>query len=378
MDKKNTLLLTVIAIATLLVAIVGATFAYFTAQTGAGQDVKIDVTTSTSDSSSFNVTQNIKLNATQANFGESSTGVGAHSLSASGYGVVSLIANNNTKKGALCYRAGLIVDTNTFIYSLPKTNDKQGSKTDYYPELLLRVWKQSESGKAVHELQEDGIDSVTFAAKDEYGNSDGESTATSLHTITGTDTAALKSGTPEEDITVPYKSSDDIKSTVKKICPDSVLNEDAGESCTEITDLSGYDITMLGFTRGVGTNQATQSFTDPELNNIIGKKIILIPPKATDKKGTDEYAHKIEISSASADQNSLTAADYWKVTLTFVNYSDADIEAPGEGKGTTTEQWSAAHGNSVHYADQNNNTGKTFSAKFRFEPIDASQCPLPA
>ena len=31
-NKKNTILLTVIAVATLLVAVVGATFAYFTAQ----------------------------------------------------------------------------------------------------------------------------------------------------------------------------------------------------------------------------------------------------------------------------------------------------------------------------------------------------------
>ena len=38
MEKKNTILLTVIAVATLLVAVVGATFAYFTAttQTGTG------------------------------------------------------------------------------------------------------------------------------------------------------------------------------------------------------------------------------------------------------------------------------------------------------------------------------------------------------
>lgn len=35
MDKKNTMLLTVIAVATLLVAVVGATFAYFSVQSGA-------------------------------------------------------------------------------------------------------------------------------------------------------------------------------------------------------------------------------------------------------------------------------------------------------------------------------------------------------
>ena len=38
MEKKNTILLTVIAVATLLVAVVGATFAYFTATSTTGED----------------------------------------------------------------------------------------------------------------------------------------------------------------------------------------------------------------------------------------------------------------------------------------------------------------------------------------------------
>ena len=37
MEKKNTILLTVIAVATLLVAVVGATFAYFTATATTGE-----------------------------------------------------------------------------------------------------------------------------------------------------------------------------------------------------------------------------------------------------------------------------------------------------------------------------------------------------
>ena len=40
MEKKNTILLTVIAVATLLVAVVGATFAYFTATAGSEGDAK--------------------------------------------------------------------------------------------------------------------------------------------------------------------------------------------------------------------------------------------------------------------------------------------------------------------------------------------------
>ena len=48
MEKKNTILLTVIAVATLLVAVVGATFAYFTAtntNTGAGQSAEVTTNT---------------------------------------------------------------------------------------------------------------------------------------------------------------------------------------------------------------------------------------------------------------------------------------------------------------------------------------------
>ena len=43
MEKRNTMLLTVVAIATLLVAVVGATFAYFTAtgDTSGSSDVRV-------------------------------------------------------------------------------------------------------------------------------------------------------------------------------------------------------------------------------------------------------------------------------------------------------------------------------------------------
>jgi len=45
MDKKNTMLLTVIAVATLLVAVVGATFAFFTATDTAGGETTVQTTT---------------------------------------------------------------------------------------------------------------------------------------------------------------------------------------------------------------------------------------------------------------------------------------------------------------------------------------------
>ncbi len=49
MERKNTLLLTIIAVATLLVAVVGATFAYFTATGAASAASEVTVTTTSVD-----------------------------------------------------------------------------------------------------------------------------------------------------------------------------------------------------------------------------------------------------------------------------------------------------------------------------------------
>lgn len=63
MERKNTILLTVIAIATLLVAVVGATFAYFTAQFTTTNDSnnKVEVKPSTVASVSFDYGNTVTL-----------------------------------------------------------------------------------------------------------------------------------------------------------------------------------------------------------------------------------------------------------------------------------------------------------------------------
>ena len=55
MEKKNTILLTVIAVATLLVAVVGATFAYFTAANNPGDGAADTATVTTETVSAINV-----------------------------------------------------------------------------------------------------------------------------------------------------------------------------------------------------------------------------------------------------------------------------------------------------------------------------------
>ncbi|MDE6285307.1 MAG: hypothetical protein K2M17_06130 [Bacilli bacterium] len=127
MDKKNTLLLTVIAVATLLVAVVGATFAYFTAQTGEGQSAPIKVTTATNDTLEYGSFDPINISATQQNFGQ---GEGNRIGTTSGQ--VTLKANTETAT-EYCYTASIDVTENTFGYTTEA----------HTPELIFTATKNS-------------------------------------------------------------------------------------------------------------------------------------------------------------------------------------------------------------------------------------------
>ena len=72
-NRKNTILLTVIAVATLLVAVVGATFAYFTAQGGGTATNNIEVKTEEAASSSFSIDKKLEILANMDNFGPGGT-----------------------------------------------------------------------------------------------------------------------------------------------------------------------------------------------------------------------------------------------------------------------------------------------------------------
>ena len=78
MDKKNTMLLTVIAVATLLVAVVGATFAFFAIQATSESNAKATITGSTENANvgSVALTGNttLKLNLTAENMSKANPG----------------------------------------------------------------------------------------------------------------------------------------------------------------------------------------------------------------------------------------------------------------------------------------------------------------
>ena len=103
-NRKNTILLTVIAVATLLVAVVGATFAYFSAQGGGNTSNDIQVKTESTSISSFKIDKNIAILANMDNFAQGRGETQADTMT----GTVEFTAGTGTgAQTDFCYTAEL-------------------------------------------------------------------------------------------------------------------------------------------------------------------------------------------------------------------------------------------------------------------------------
>ena len=121
-NRKNTILLTVIAVATLLVAVVGATFAYFTAQGGTSQTGNINVQTEAAASSSFEITGSLAILANMDNFAQ----VGGSTQAGTISGLAKFTAGTGTgAQTEFCYTATLAWSdmTTDFVDTGAETED---------------------------------------------------------------------------------------------------------------------------------------------------------------------------------------------------------------------------------------------------------------
>ena len=124
MEKNKTKILIVVAIVALAFLIVGATYAYFTAQIGDGKRAEINVTTYTTDVLTFASGNAINLEADQTTFGK-----GKGSVSGATYASALLTANNKTNNAVEHYYLYLNIENNTFTYSVQ----------DNKPELIMTI-----------------------------------------------------------------------------------------------------------------------------------------------------------------------------------------------------------------------------------------------
>ena len=123
-NKKQALILSIVAVVTLIALVVGATFAYFKAQGGTGSSTEVKVTTYTTDMLTFTTGNAISLYADQSSFGQKKG-----SLSGETFAKATLVANNKTNEATDNYYVYFNIENNTFKYTLGE--DK--------PELILTV-----------------------------------------------------------------------------------------------------------------------------------------------------------------------------------------------------------------------------------------------
>ena len=123
-NEKKALVLSGVAVITLIAVVVGATFAYFQAQGGGSANTNVNVQTSTTDNLSFQVGSAISLTANQEDFGQDMP-----NKSGSTTASATLTANNATNNATRNYYVYLDITSNNFEYT---TDDEQA-------ELLLKI-----------------------------------------------------------------------------------------------------------------------------------------------------------------------------------------------------------------------------------------------
>ena len=123
-NKKQAIILSVVAIVTLLSLILGATYAYFQASGNSGSSTNVNVTTYTSDLLTFEIGNDIAVYADQTSFAS-----GKGNATGSTFAKATLVANNKTNEATKNYYVYLNISENTFTYT-------QNEST---PELLLTI-----------------------------------------------------------------------------------------------------------------------------------------------------------------------------------------------------------------------------------------------
>ena len=123
-NKKQAIILSVVAIVALLSLILGATFAYFRASGNSGSSTNVNVTTYTSDLLTFEIGNDIAVYADQTSFAS-----GKGNATGSTFAKAILTANNKTNTATKNYYVYLNISENTFTYT-------QNEST---PELLLTI-----------------------------------------------------------------------------------------------------------------------------------------------------------------------------------------------------------------------------------------------
>ena len=200
-NKKQAIILSVIASLVLLALIIGTTYAYFQASGGTGTSANLRVTTYTTDVFNFEVGNDISIYADATSFAS-----GKGNAAGSTFAKAILTANNKTNTATEHYYLYLNISNNTFTYTQNKNT----------PELLLTI--TDASGNAVTD-----ITSLTYKTV-----TDGKGTSISGYDITNK--SGLITLFNNKEITASPTKTDEWNITVTLVNYDKDQSENAGKS----------------------------------------------------------------------------------------------------------------------------------------------------
>ena len=229
-NEKKVLALSFLGVLTFIAVVVGATYAYFTAQGGGTGNINVNATTNTTDNLSFQVGNAISLTANQEDF---ASGMGNKSGSTTAKAI--LTANNATNTATRNYYVYLNITSNDFEYT---TDDEQA-------EILLKV------------TDPEGTEVTTLGSLERKtsGTGDNQVTGFDITTQTGLITIAdnyeiTSTGTEEQEwkIEVIFANldSDQNKNTGKSFNANLIIREDSPIGITEVStsNITSNSITL--------------------------------------------------------------------------------------------------------------------------------------
>ena len=124
MENKKVKIVSIISIIALVITVIGATYAYFAAQTGEGKSTDIKINANTVDTFTFEAGSALNLSLNQENFAS-----GKGNQTGTTFAKAMLTANNKTNTSTEHYYMYLNISNNTFTYSIDNNT----------PEILLSI-----------------------------------------------------------------------------------------------------------------------------------------------------------------------------------------------------------------------------------------------
>ena len=225
-NEKKVLILSAIAVVTLIIVVVGATYAFFTAQGGGSANTNVNVQTNTTDNLSFSVGEAISITANQQNFAQGAGNqVGSTTASAT------LTANNATNTATRNYYLYLNITSNDFTYTTENST----------AELILTI--TDPDGTELQTL--DGYNHVTVGEVSGFDitTKTGSITIADNYEISATETPT----TQEWNVTVTFVNldSDQEGNTNKTFEATLIIQEEPYEEVTTIGNFAEYITTQV-------------------------------------------------------------------------------------------------------------------------------------